>query len=1467
MSQTYKYDCLFSHQVFKNARVIGATVVGAARRLEAIRNAEPFAVVVEEACEVMEPTLMAVLAVRSLRKLQLVGDHRQLPAFIQNYWFNLEVSHPSIKTSLFERLITSNANRQNKQRELGSRVPWSVLDEQWRMRPMISNLTRPHYADVVKIIDHARTSAQKVGDRLKGFSTDLGNHPLRVPGVIPSIYFWDIQGNHESRPEAGLSACNATEAECVVRLINWLQHCGVPESSISVITPYKGQRMKIFKSLPRGTGITVSTVDRYQGDENDIVILSIVRTKPGNRFVALKNRFIVAMSRARIGFYIIGSSAAVSAERQDKSDKLAHWSGLLEHLQLPQTELEIEQFGSRGLGSELLVCCPRHSDVTKRVIKAVDFPDTKNYASFCNKPCEHVLPCGHSCGLPCHSPAVFHNVKCDELVANPCNDHRDVMFSCHVVQSVKYECQVNVFFTRDCGDALETTCAVQKSYKSGLKKQPLCVVKKDDFHLPCGHRISRLPCHERRAFEKLLPTCSIVVDHTSPCGCKKKMSCHEKQREIANPSICTLSVNIDRPRCSHRLSVPCTIAQQILEKWRHSVHESAPRREHETVVIHGQRYGPAETTYIPSIPMCTVNVAYQGPCQHEIDCPCYTAFEFASGQKKSPECKVSIPKSLPCGHNKSAPCNLPIERVTCDALVSSKYVYKCGNQDHSIPAKTCANLQQLRNSNPECPFEVECQRYRCGHNVKVHCNQRQLVERFALGNKLPDNQTVVEGVHYCEGEDGAQDCNQPISYQRSCGHTMQKIPCANAFQWANGIVQQPQCKQLDLFLSPLCSHIIEIECWALGEIDRWKPWVNRQSDKFVTVVDPISQEPSRLLVVREEHRPESLHPPNVSETMLQCDELVHFVRVCGHEVKTRCSSVWSMSKCMEEVFVECERCGYNVGCTCNEYRSANVGSRRCLTSISQPCSTCNINLVTFPCWALKGECDNEVSATLACGHEVTWKCGTDDPRDEAPPMGCRKCVEAAWIYHLQRYTDMCDLKNAAKLESMVQVIRASCDSLISRDFEFKEANLVELKVKYIRDHITARMSLLKNVLESMRKDHVPLQLPPPFIDEPGDVNQYDLVFRSTEPSRGNSDPGFLFTQSSATVYGLGGQFMRFTVKNLQQFAGTDTEAKVILGMAFRHRVRMGAEPFRSVESKSTKARQVANLAAEKVKRLGYDSVDVIATANGTVERVYWNAAVAFPLSIVTVSLKQVCCICYGGYLLAEVVGCGNVDDKHFICENCICQFAETAIAADGSQRVVDEQQEMLRCPSDNCTALLPKNAASEVINEAIVKVRIVLHERRVLPAALAAERERITADMRAALEARSSSERNAHLLRMQIVNDILTLKCPRCKAAFIDFEGCFALTCENRSCNAAFCAWCLFDCGSDAHSHVAHCPEGNGRYHGSFDAFEAHHRRRKQTKVRERLTQENDSDVRRMVLDLLRKDLEHSGIPLNSVVK
>lgn len=218
----------------------------------------------------MEPTLMAVVAVGSLRKLELVGDHYQLPAFVQNCWFNIETSHPSIKVSLFERLVTTAGTSAGGKRAPGAaggeglaEEPWvlcSVLDEQRRMRSAIADLTRGEYSNLVVIQDHPSTARRLIGDsivadlRLKEEKVELqetrrlweGGGAL-VPGVLPQQFFWDLAGNAEGRPVAGLSACNYIEAAAAARLAAWLVLCGVPEAAISIITPYKGQKMAIIK--------------------------------------------------------------------------------------------------------------------------------------------------------------------------------------------------------------------------------------------------------------------------------------------------------------------------------------------------------------------------------------------------------------------------------------------------------------------------------------------------------------------------------------------------------------------------------------------------------------------------------------------------------------------------------------------------------------------------------------------------------------------------------------------------------------------------------------------------------------------------------------------------------------------------------------------------------------------------------------------------------------------------------------------------------------------------------------------------------------------------------------------------------------------------------------------------------------------------------------------------------------------
>jgi len=684
-----------SAAALKQAKVVGATVVGASRRLQAIRAAEPFAVVVEEACEVMEATLMSVLAVRSLKKLELIGDHRQLPAFIQNCWFNLETIVPSIKTSLFERLVTGrvSVSRQQQQRrhqraaDSSMSVPCTVLDEQRRMRSSISDLTRADYDDIVDILDHPKTATQLIGDHAlrcgkADVKTELNKHRSlwhgkgrSVPGVQSCIFFWDLLGNKESRPEQGLSACNLNEAVTIAALTSYLLACGVPTSAITIITPYKGQKNLLIKQLRKlhclpafnrspssnqdlRDNVTVSTVDRYQGDENDIVILSLVRARPGNRFVALLNRFIVAVSRARLGLYIVGSTNAVTGPE--------HWNRLLSSLNTVSTTSSDESHPGTRAGPQLPICCPRHAESVRAVSTPDHFPSAANWNSgFCNIACKHRLPCSHKCALPCHSPTIIaHTVLCHEVVPRPCELHIDVPLLCKDVEKkdiesvvsalTRFRCREIVKYSRpECSHVITRFCfSVHTEELSPCEE-----LVRDYYHPVCNHVTSSLKCHVRRQYEASPPQCSRQVDYIRPCGCKMTMPCHNavQEEQALRPVQCSKSVTVSRPRCKHKLSLRCFESSSLTDLWQAQLGASISS-EVNAAVEFGVDYGPPEMEFIRSIPECSVRIAYRDACGHVSELPCSKAFRYAVS-KIPLECKANVKHPCPiCSGHILIPC-------------------------------------------------------------------------------------------------------------------------------------------------------------------------------------------------------------------------------------------------------------------------------------------------------------------------------------------------------------------------------------------------------------------------------------------------------------------------------------------------------------------------------------------------------------------------------------------------------------------------------------------------------------------------------------------------------------------------------------------------------------------------------------------------------------------------------------------
>ena len=126
-----------------------------------------------------------------------------------------------------------------------------------------------------------------------------------------------------------------------------------------------------------------------------------------------------------------------------------------------------------------------------------------------------------------------------------------------------------------------------------------------------------------------------------------------------------------------------------------------------------------------------------------------------------------------------------------------------------------------------------------------------------------------------------------------------------------------------------------------------------------------------------------------------------------------------------------------------------------------------------------------------------------------------------------------------------------------------------------------------------------------------------------------------------------------------------------------------------------------------------------------------------------------------------------------------------------------------------------------------------------------------------------NKNRIVQLHRSYICERILTLRCPgrNCGVAVLDFNGCFALTCE--ICGCGFCAWCLADCGTDAHGHVPICPESlnPGDHFAPISMFNQVHNKRRMGEVKEYIESSAvESPHRHLVWKAIEKDLKDLGV-------
>lgn len=246
----------------------------------------------------------------------------------------------------------------------------------------------------------------------------------------------------------------------------------------------------IFTNFIRAASIYVTSVDNYQGEENDIILLSLVRSNSKGviGFLSTSNRICVALSRAKIGMYIIGNGRLLASRNST-------WSTIIGILK------QAGQFGS-----ELTLQCQIHPDKKTLVAKDVDFKKAEDGG--CDELCGQNLDCGHKCPRLCH-PYPHSDVVCRE----PCRKSHAVC---------GHPCMRRCF--EDCGE-----CEVPVLRKLKCHHDPYvpCYIADSEYQcespcpksLPCGHRCTQICGRE------CISKCREMVSKVLPCKHSVRVEC------------------------------------------------------------------------------------------------------------------------------------------------------------------------------------------------------------------------------------------------------------------------------------------------------------------------------------------------------------------------------------------------------------------------------------------------------------------------------------------------------------------------------------------------------------------------------------------------------------------------------------------------------------------------------------------------------------------------------------------------------------------------------------------------------------------------------------------------------------------------------------------------------------------------------------------------------------------------------
>ena len=476
------------YAVMCKTHIVGMTTTGASKYHAILQKLRPKIIIVEEAAEVLECHIVTTLTA-STQQVIMIGDHQQLRPKPNDYRLATECN---LEVSLFERLIKN-------------KLPFATLEVQHRMRSEIAQLICPH------IYPHLINAPNVLEYQ-------------EVEGVKHNVFFINHSVAEDDISVELMSHSNEFEAKFVIQLCYYFIMQGYSNQQITILTMYSGQILKIRKLMSKValSGIRISSVDNFQGEENNIIILSLVRSNEEGRVGFLKepNRVCVALSRAKVGLFVIGNFDML------KKEGGSEWLSIIEDME--RREL---------IGNSMLLYCPRHSE-TISVSSGDDFI-SKSPEGGCLKTCNVRLPCGHSCPRLCHPDNKDHSsIQCRKSCGKTLSCSHKCISKCSDCKDGCKPCYVKVKKLLLCGHFADVNC-------SGDLKLVKCS-ERCSRKLACGHKCEEL-CHEpckckERVFKQL------------PCGhtTKEKFLCWKPPQSICCNNPCDRILS-----CGHKCSGDC----------------------------------------------------------------------------------------------------------------------------------------------------------------------------------------------------------------------------------------------------------------------------------------------------------------------------------------------------------------------------------------------------------------------------------------------------------------------------------------------------------------------------------------------------------------------------------------------------------------------------------------------------------------------------------------------------------------------------------------------------------------------------------------------------------------------------------------------------------------------------------------------------------------------------------------------